>query len=82
MGGWTSGPTHYFSIFASFSSDCERGYQTRLLTISPIIDESHLGAKEHINFLSYILKLFHKTWNDVVSIVSDNCSTNKSIANK
>ena len=40
-------------------------------TTSPLIDESHLDAQEHIDFLSYILTLYDKTWNDVVAIIGD-----------
>lgn len=80
--GWSTDSVHYLAVFASFSSSNQNGYDTRLLTISPIGDECNLNADEHIEFLDFVLKLYGKQWADVVCLVGDNVSTNKSLSNK
>lgn len=79
--GWTAGTTHYFAVFASFPSDSNLGYDVRLLAFSPMGDECHLNAEEHVKFITYILGLYEKTWDDVCCIIGDNCNTNKAVAN-
>lgn len=36
----------------------------------------------HANFLDFILPVFNKKWDNVVYLISDNCSKNKSITSK
>ncbi len=69
-------------MFATFPAINANGYYARLLTFSPLSDESHLDAQEHVEFIAYILRLYKKTWHYVACIVGDNMNVNKSIANK
>lgn len=80
--GWTTDATHYLAVFATFPIEGSDSYGTRLLTISPMGDETTLTADEHFEFLSYILDMYGKTWSNVVCLIGDNASTNKALSNK
>ena len=56
--GWSSDSTHYLAVFATFPSANERVFSQRLLTMSPMGDETTLSASEHYEFLSYLLGLY------------------------
>ena len=55
LDGWTSYSTHYTPTFAAYPSSNTNGYATRLLTLSPLQDETSIGADEHIAFITYII---------------------------
>lgn len=55
--GWTCGYSHYLAIYASFGSEIDAGFQTRLLTFSRMGDEDSLDASSHLEFIVYILGL-------------------------
>ena len=80
--GWSFASTHYTAVFAAFPSDNSVGYTTRLLTISPLHDESSLNAEEHIEFLTYMLDVYNKNWENVCGLVGDNVSTNRRFSKK
>ena len=80
--GWTNNSTHYISVFAPFSTTNEDSFATRLLSVSLMGDESRLDADEHIDFLTYILNLYGKSWTNVTCLIGDNVSVNCSVANK
>lgn len=79
--GWSAGQTHFVGIFASFPDSSENGYAARLLAFSPMGDESSLNSAEHYGFMTFVLTTFGKTWENVICIIGDNCSTNKAVAN-
>ena len=60
----------------------DRGYDERLLTISPTCDETKLNADQNFEFLTYILGLYNKSWSNVACLIGDKCSTNKSVSNR
>eukprot|EP00171_Calliarthron_tuberculosum_P003101 IDg3101t1 len=80
--GWTADSTHYLAVFATFPLCDGEGFGTRLLTISPMGDETSLATNEHFEFLSYILGVYGKSWSNVSCLVGDNVNCNKSLANK
>ena len=80
--GWTSGTSHYLAVFASFPAPNKRGYEMRLLTMSPMGDESRLDAEEHYQFISFTLSLYNKSWKNVCCLIGDNVSTNKCLSTK
>ncbi len=80
--GWTSDSTHYLGVFATFPSRATSVYEMRLLTVSPLADESRLDTDEHIEYLTYILHLYSGSWSNVICLVGDNVQTNKSISTK
>ena len=75
--GWSDNGTHFIGVFATFPVGNKRGYSTRLLTLSPMGDETSLDANEHFDFLTYILDVYQKSCSNVISIIGDNCNTNK-----
>ena len=81
--GWTLGQTHYLAVFATFpDSEAENGYQKVLLSFSPLNNKESLNAESHIAFFEFILEQFGKSWSNVVALIGDNCSTNRSFAAK
>lgn len=80
--GWTAGSSHYLSVFASYTSTNSRGFEVRLLSLSPMGDECSLNADEHIDYLTFVLELYNKSWENVSVIVGDNVSVNRSISTK
>lgn len=55
----------------------KRGF---FLTISPLENEETEGAGKHLSFFDYILQLYGKTLNNVVSIIGDNCNVSKAVS--
>ena len=65
---------------ASYSSTDANGYQTALLTFSPLLSELSLTALEHKNLLDFTLSIYGKNITNVIAICGDNCETNKALA--
>ena len=80
LDGWTYNSTHYVGVFASYSSTDANGYQTALLTFSPLLSELSLTALEHKNLLDFTLSIYGKNITNVIAICGDNCETNKALA--
>ena len=80
--GWSCDTTHYLCVFASFPADCATRCTMRLLSFSPMGDELQLDTQQHIEFLTYVLDIYGKSWKNVVCLVGENCSTNKSLSTK
>ncbi|RHY87092.1 hypothetical protein DYB37_010240 [Aphanomyces astaci] len=80
--GWSHGSTHYLAIFATFPSSDPIGYTWTLLAFAPINDEESLSADDHYEFTVFVLELFGKTWDNVVALIGDNCSTNGAFARR
>lgn len=68
-------------FYALFPYSNERGYETLLLTLSPMGDECSLSAKEHVKFIAYILELYGKSWSNICYLIGDNVDVRKSISN-
>ena len=64
---------------ASFPKD--QGHEIALLAFSPLLDETTLGANQHIELLNETFQLYGKS-PDNVALIADNCEVNKSIAEK
>ena len=65
---------------ASFPKD--QGHEIALLAFSPLLDETTLGANQHIELLNETLQLYGKSTDNVVALIADNCEVNKLIAEK
>lgn len=50
-----------------------------MLTISPLENEAAMDADEHLNFMTFLLEVFGKTWENVITVFLYYVSTNKSI---
>ena len=81
MDGWTATNSSYFvALFATFpSKDVEIGYETVLLTFSPLLIERR-SREEHQELIKYALDLYGKSAENVVAITADNCKLNQCIA--
>jgi len=84
LDGWTCDgtSTHYIGIFASYICPTKEEYKEVLLSFQPTLVEEELGADAHIDLLESTLKIYGLTKENVVCIVSDNCSTNKAISTR
>ena len=81
MDGWTATNSSYFvAIFAAFpSKDVEIGYETVLLTFSPLLIERR-SREEHQELIKYALDLYGKSAENAVAITADKCKLNQCIA--
>lgn len=63
LDGWSSGDTHYVSVFASFQVDGRRGFYSVFLAMTTIGDEESFSAKEHYEFfLNHFVCLWKVYW--------------------
>lgn len=80
--GWSLQSTHHVCVFVTFPTKINDRINLILLAFSPLEDESRLTAQEHERFMEFVLQNVHKTWDNVVCFVGDNCSINKSLAKR
>lgn len=78
--GWTCAETHFLAIFATFSSSDPLGYSVILLAFTPLAEETSLNTSEHEYMIRWVLELFGKSFDNVVTIIGDNISTNHALA--
>lgn len=76
--GWTDGSTHYVAVFACFSVEDKPSYP--LLAISPLFDETNMGAESHRAFIGDVLDLFGKSIDSLKFLVADNAPVNTRLA--
>lgn len=67
-------------MLASYSADNDQGLATDLLSFTPVEDATALDSNEHINTLRYNLSVFNRIEKNIVCLIRNNCSTNKSIS--
>lgn len=81
--GWDDGnSTNYLGIFVTFYDEKLEKDVTYLLRLSPLLRRDDYTADSHIETIGYWLENIEKSWDNVVVIMGDNCSTNISIAHK
>lgn len=64
----------------SFPSDNAYRYERVLLGFSPLGEEEALDAENHLRYITFVLGLFNKSLNNVVSITGDNAAVNLKLA--
>ncbi len=79
---WTVSTTHYVAVFATYPAANLMGYDKILLAFSPMEDETNQGVENYIEFLQFVLDVYDRSLDDVVSLTGDNCAVNKAIDNK
>lgn len=80
--GWSDGAgNHYVGVFLVYAGPSGDAIY-RLIAVAPLLDETHLDADEHIEFIKSTLQWYDLTLSDITFIVGDNCSTNGSIGRK
>lgn len=80
--GWSHDRTHYVAIFPTFLSDSCRVFSHVLLSFSLMCEEDALDAVSYVQYTSFVLNLFWKSWGNVCELIGDNCSTNKAFVKK
>lgn len=58
--GWSERDTHYIGMFAVYPAKGSLGYKRALLSFSPLLNEHHLDAEEHVQFITTVLSWFEK----------------------
>lgn len=67
--GQTFKDAHYVGVFATFSAANCNGFELVCLAMSLMEDETTQTAYQHIDFLSYVLSVFGKSFENVLSNV-------------
>ncbi|ETN19999.1 hypothetical protein PPTG_03099 [Phytophthora nicotianae INRA-310] len=81
--GWTSGTTCYVAVYAVYAVYVVDGSVFYpLLALSPLVEETDLGADSHFELIDEILETYQKSRTNIVFIVGDNCSTNQAVATR
>jgi len=80
---WSSGGTHFMTVFAMWPDQIqEKGYSQAMLSFAPLQDEENLNADSHKESILETLRFYGKDYSNVACITGDNCSTNRSFAEK
>ena len=66
--GWSKSSTHFVGVFASYSCENNSGYESALLSFSPLLTETSFNARDHYDYLEWVLGLYNKTFENVVRI--------------
>lgn len=74
--GWSTEGMHYVERFATYPSRNAIRCETRFLAIAPMEDETPQNAKEHYEFLSFVLSVFNRNMTSVVALTGGKTSTN------
>ena len=53
-----------------------------LVSFQPLLDETSLGAKSHIDLFKEVTAAYALNLEDCICLIGDNCPTNQDIANK
>lgn len=78
--GWYSGDSHYVAGFATYILRKTNAYQHKMIWFSSFEYDDKLSANEHNAFISFILNLYGKKFENLVAILGDKRSTNRSFA--
>ena len=78
---WTKNSTNFVGVFASYPAANSQGYNSTLLSFSPLFFETNFTAKDHYQFLEWLLNVYGKTMSDVIAIIGDNAEVNKALSN-
>lgn len=82
VSGWVLRLARDIAVFLSSWADLHKWFETRNLLFSIAGDEFSLGAKEHVSFILFTLKLYKMLQNSAVRIFWDNCNGKKSLFGK
>lgn len=82
--GWTVGCIHYIAISASYCTMVggEETTHHTLLSMRPLLKDDVAGmtARDHLVHMSQVMRSFGKTEENIMCIIGDNCSVNRSLA--
>lgn len=75
--GWTGTESHYVAMFANSNAKLTCGLDTVLLGIAPMHHKDWFPAKEHYKFLKFVLSVYIRTLENVVTLIGDNANTSR-----
>ena len=82
--GWTEGTQHYIGVAAAYLTvvDGKEVTKQTMLSMKPLLADGVHGmrAVDHIEHLEKVLESYGKTMDNILCLVGDNCSVNKSMA--
>lgn len=70
----------YVSVFATFPSDRQCGYDSALLALALMGDENQLDGTQHYDYTKFVLGVSGKSLDIVAASVGDNCSYSQSFS--
>lgn len=73
---------NYVSVFATFPAQLLLGYESRLLGITLTGEENSLSAEEQYNFVKFVIFVYHRTFENVVTLIGDNAHMNRAFARR
>jgi hypothetical protein len=76
--GWSDGSDHFMAVFATYMF-ADVAQQT-LLAVSPMGDETSLGAKAVVDFIEDTLLVYGKGLCNIAFLISDNTALNPKVA--
>lgn len=79
---WYEQDKHHIEMFAIYPSNSALGYKMAFLYFSQVLNEQRLDGEDHVTFTNTVLSWIHKDCSGIVSIIRDNCNTNKAICDK
>ena len=79
--GWSKQSTHFVDVFAAILSNDKNEYETILLSFLPLASKTSFAANDHYEQIEWTLVLYSKSLGNVVALIGDNASVNKSLSN-
>lgn len=77
----TAPETHYVAVFAIFPTNGQKRFSSAYFGLSPLEDKTTHKAQKYVQFLSFVLELFGKFFENIVGIVGENCNVNCATTN-
>ena len=70
---WSINATNYTAIFACYCPNGQNSYP--LLAFSPLLDETSHSAGIYCDFITFVMELYGRNWNDILFVICVNCNT-------
>lgn len=80
--GQTTIDAHNVGLFSTYNSSNCNGFESVCLSMLFKMNETTQTADQHHEFLSYSLGVSDKGFDNVIALIAENCSTNRSITNR
>lgn len=76
----TTPDTHYVDVLVFFLVSDAHGFELICFALSPIEDATTQNGGEHIAFITYVQKIFGKSFENVTALTRDSSAPNQSFA--
>lgn len=78
--GWSTGSMHYAALFATYPSDSALGYDKVLLKITSMEYETSQSAREHLEFLDFVLDVYDRELSNVATLTGESTVTSRALS--